>query len=349
MKRPEYYVGIDIASSFFYAAGGVVNNENWLITAKPTEFLNEYNSLPKFLHWLHRHNIKADNSVVCMEATGVYGEVLAHFLITNNYKLAIQPPLAVKRAFKPTGHKTDPVDSCQIAEYAYRFFDELRFWKPREAVLEQIKVLFSTREQFCVQVTAHLNALRALERKVIRTPLAEETHQAAIKQLRQHIKTIEEEIQRLVDNDPSHRQLVGLLMTIPGVGFLLATQMLLIFQTAPDPYNPKNLAAYIGICPYQRKSGTSVYSKPTSRRYGPSSIRKLLYLASMSVRTHQKDFKLYFLRKVAEGKSKRLVLNNIANKLLRIMCAVARSNTPYIPNYRSIHPNLFVKELLTLS
>jgi len=77
-------------------------------------------------------------------------------------------------------------------------------------------------------------------------------------------------------------------------------------------------------------------------------MRRLLYLASMSVRTHHPDFNHYFLRKAAQGKPKKVILNNIANKLLKIMFAVIRSQTPYIPGYRSVNP-IFLKKALTVS
>ena len=124
MQKPENYVGIDVASTSFYAAVGKTINDDWHMLEKPRKFENEYDSLPQFLAWLQQHHIKPQNAIICMEATGVYNEVLAHFLVTNGYALAIQPPLEVKRAFKPVGHKSDPVDSGQIAEYAFRFFDE---------------------------------------------------------------------------------------------------------------------------------------------------------------------------------------------------------------------------------
>jgi transposase len=121
--------------------------------------------------------------------------------------------------------------------------------------------------------------------------------------------------------------------------------------SAPEPYNPKALAAYIGICPYENSSGSSRHKKPTSRHYGPSPMRRLIHLAAMSVRQHAPAFKRYFLRKLAEGKPKQLILNNIANKLLKIVCAVARTRTPYIPGYRSVHPQLLttIKQPLTTS
>ena len=104
--------------------------------------------------------------------------------------------------------------------------------------------------------------------------------------------------------------------------------------------DPRDIASHLGLSPCKYESGTSVYKRPRSRGYGHSRSRKLLYLAALSLRTHNKDFKYYFLRKVQEGKSKRLVLNNISNRLLRIICAVVRNQQDFISNYKSVNPML---------
>lgn len=347
MNKPDYFVGIDIASATFTSAIGSMG-EKWQILVKPVQFANEYDSFSKYMKWLQDHGVKPGNSVICMEATGVYNEILAHFLIANQYKVAIEPPLKVKRAFHPEGHKSDPVDSCQISEYAYRFWDELSLWKPREEILEQIKTLLTAREQFVTEKTGHQNALKALERKKVRTHLAESMHQKMISELKEYIHGIEEEIRHLVDQDPDFRNMIRLLISIPGVGLLLAAQILVVIHSAPMPLSPKTLAAFAGICPYEDSSGTSINHRPTSRHYGPPGLRKLLFLAALSISTHNPQFRIYFLRKVQEGKPKQLVINNIANKLLKVIVAVVRTNTPFIPNYRSVNPGL-LKMALTKS
>ena len=347
MDKPHFFVGIDIASATFTSAVGVMG-EKWQIVVRPATFANQYDSFAKYMQWLQEHGVRPENSVICMEATGVYNEVLAHFLVANLFVVAIEPPLKVKRAFKPAGHKSDPVDSTQIAEYAYRFWDELTPWKPREEILEQIRTLLTVREQLVVERAGHLNALQALQRKVVHTPLAEKIHQKAIQELKNHILELEAEIQRLIDQDPDFRQMVALLVSIPGVGLLLAAHMLVIFQTVSQPFSSKSLAAFIGICPYDDKSGSSINHASTSRHYGPPALRKLLFLAALSLRTHNLQFRTYFLRKTQEGKPKQLVINNIANKLLKIMVAVIRSKTQFIPNYRSVNPGL-LKLALTKS
>jgi transposase len=341
MFRPELYVGVDIGSETFTASiGKFEEKEGWRITANPMTFENDYDALNKFLSWLNENKAQAHNCVVCMEATGVYGEALAYFMSTNGYKMVIEAPLKVKRTFDPEGHKSDPVDSRQIAEYAYRFFDELRPWKPKKEAIEQLKTLLTVREQLVEQRTAHKNANKAIKRKMVRTPLAENVHEKSIEELTKHIKAVEKEIKRLIDDDPSSRDLHNLIVSVPGVGSILATFFVLTFYSAPEPFNPKALAAYIGICPYENTSGISRNKKSTSRRYGPSMMRRFLHLAAMSARTHCPKFQKYFLRKLAEGKPKQLILNNIKNKLVKIVCAIARTKTPYIAGHRSIHPQL---------
>jgi transposase len=340
MKRPKYYVGVDISAENFMVA---VGEEPWRVVAKGEEFRNKMEGYEKMKAWMEKRGIGVENAVLCMEATGVYGEELAYYLQAKGYRIVVEAPLKVKRAFMPAGHKNDQVDSQQIAEYAYRFYDELVYWKPREEILEQIKVFLAIREQYVVQKTGHLNALNALKRKVVETPLAEALHERSIDQIKKNIKEIDAEIRRLIDQDPKYRNMIRLLMSVPGVGFLLASNMLLIIESAPDEFTSKQMAAYIGICPYEHRSGNSVYKPDSSRHHGPTKVRKLLYLASLSVRTHQPAFQKYFLRKVDEGKPKKVVLNNIANKLVKIMCAVVKSQTPYISNYRSVHPALLLR------
>jgi transposase len=157
-----------------------------------------------------------------------------------------------------------------------------------------------------------------------------------IAQLTAHIREIEREIKRLIDSNSEIASM--LVLSIPGVGLLLASNLLVISRGFSRLPEARQLASYLGICPHEHTSGTSVYRRPRSSGFGPPRMRKLLHLSSMSLRCHDARFGQYFARKCAEGKPPRLVLNNIANKLVRIICGVMRSGTPYSASYRSVHP-----------
>jgi len=336
MGHPRYVVGIDIAAETFTAT--VLSPPDQIILVSEL-VSNGPEGYQRFLSELKQHHVGRKSSVIVMEATGVYGEQLCYFLHAKGYQMAVEPPNAVKKAFR-FKQKNDTVDSRQIAEYGYRFFDTLRYWKPRTEILEQIQTLLTTREQLVKQRTASQNALQMLRRKVVQTPLAMTTYEENVQRLGEQIKRIDQAIKELIDQDPTLRQKGNLADKVPGVGLLLVANLMVITDGFCHHVDPKSLAAYLGICPYEHTSGTSVRRKDRSDRRGTGRIRKLLYLASLSVKEHNRPFKAYFYRKVAEGKSQRLVLNNIANRLLKVICATVKSEIPYHENYRSIHPAL---------
>jgi transposase len=339
MTSFQSFVGVDIASTSFVACIGTAP---WKLTVKPVKFENNEDGFVSFLGWLKEYNLKAESTVVCMEATGVYSEGLAYFLYASGYSVAVESPLNIQRKFPANASKTDALDCQYIAEYACRYVDKLSLWQPRAEILEHVKVLLTTRTHFSVQLTGHKNALHAVNRKKVSSALAKQAHQTMMEQIAKQIKAIDQEIRRLIDSDPTFKQTLLLLLSVPGIGLQLAAHLLIHMQETLDP---KVLASFIGICPLRHESGSSVFSPPTSRHYGPSVLRKLLYLAACSVRTHKPPFRLYFFRKVAQGKHKKLVLNNIQNKILKLACAVVRSQKPYIPNYVAVNPLALQKSL----
>ena len=338
MPKNTFFIGLDIACDDFVASI-YQDPEKPVITKESIK--NNPDGFNMLISWFKEHNIDQANSVICMEATGVYSEAIAHYLATYGFKVSVEPPLKVKRAFDPVGHKTDAVDSKQISEYAYRYADELRFWHPKGDIVEKIKHLLTAREQFTKQSTAIQNAMASYERHVIQVPLIVKAHQQTLKELKKHIKDIDKELDRLMRQNPTISQMSNQLKSIPGVGLLLASNLIAITGAFNDISGYKTLAAFLGICPYQHKSGKSVYRQPHIRNFGPTYTRKLLMLAARSIATHNMPFRKYYMRKLAEGKAKQLVLNNIANKIIKLSCALIKSNTEYIENYRSVNPLCF--------
>jgi transposase len=336
MENKNYFIGIDISSESFtvsvYSA-----TDNKIITLEKN-IPNTIDGFKNFTDWLHKQRIDKHTCIICMEATGIYGEALSYFLCSQGYSVAVEPPLKIKRAFKLSTHKNDKVDSQQIAQYCRRFTDELHYWSPKSEILEQINTLLTLREQFVTQVIANQNVLKNFQRRYVQTPLANSMVEKTIENLKENIKNIDKQINNLINKDTDYKQMVNLLKSIPGVGMFLAANLLVLTNGFQRTIDAKRIASYIGICPYEHTSGKSIKHKPRSKGFGPSVLRKLLHLASLSLRKHNDDSKKYFFRKVAEGKAKRLVLNNMANRLLKIICAVIRDKKPYIKNLVSINP-----------
>lgn len=326
------YVGIDPASESFTAA---------LYPGPATQsFANSQAGIDAFTRWLQQQELSRESLHICIENTGVYAEVLCYQLHASGYALSLLDPRKVWKAFGDGQPKSDPLDSRKIAEYALRYADKLRLWQPQEVLVEQIRVILSTREQLVQQKTATQNTRTTLARKAIQTPAANRALEATLAHLKTEIAALEEELKRLIRSHPTLLQGVSLLMSAPGVGWLLSAQFIGLtdgFREIP-PY--RRLAQYLGISPNEHTSGTSVRKRPRSRRYGPATPRKLLHLAARSLRTHDPQTRHYFARKTTQGKPTALVLNNIANQLLKRLCAILRTQTPYIRGYRSLDPRL---------
>jgi len=334
MKNIKYIVGVDIASETFAASVSTAPDK---VFGTKDNIPNSLDGFQSYVQWLQQQGISPDKSLVCMENTGVYTEGLCYFLSACGYSVVVEAPHKVKRSFDKLT-KNDRVDSQQIAEYGWRYLDELRQWEPNDEVFEQIKTLYSTREHLTKQLTANTNALKALKRKVVQTPLAQNSYEQLNKQISENIKDIDKEIQRLIDKNPSLKYLTDLADSVPGVGKALSCCLMVITDGFSEPLDYKQTASLIGIAPHENSSGKSVRRKAHSTQHGHPAIRKLLHLAALSVAVHSEEFREYYLRKVAQGKPPMVVYNNIANKLLKMVFAVVESRTPYIKNYRSINP-----------
>ena len=181
MPKTTFYIGLDIACNDFVASIYQSPEKQVLVKESISNNPDGYNML---ISWLKNNNINKSNSIICMEATGVYSEGIAHYLVAKNFKVSVESPLKVKRAFDPIGHKTDPVDSKQIAEYAYRFKDELRFWQPKDEIVEKIRQLLVVREQFTKQKVAIKNAVHAYKLHTVQVELIKQVHQETLVELK---------------------------------------------------------------------------------------------------------------------------------------------------------------------
>lgn len=223
--------------------------------------------------------------------------------------------------------------------YAARFLDELRPWAPAEAVVEQVRTLLTMREQLVRERGAKQSALHVLHRKHYPTPLAIRIAEDAVGYLAERVQEIDREVRRLVSSHPTLGPAIALVVSVPGVGYLLAAHVCVATAGFARPLVAKRFSAWLGICPLDYESGTSVRRRASSRGYGPSAARKLLYLAAMRLVTIEGSaHQAYYRRKVAEGKKGRLVLNNVGNQVVRVVAAVLRDGVPYEVGHVSVRP-----------
>ncbi len=335
MSAYLYHIGIDVSKDSFDAAA-------FTSTSEPCFGLGAFNNTKKGIAKFHKHlktqNIMTNNSIFCIEVTGVYSELLCYQLHKFGYQVCYETPLKVKRAFKIKAHKTDSVDAQQIAEYAFRYCDQMIRWHPKAKLIKHLDSWLVLREQLVKQQTAIRNFNKSIDKKIDSAPMACKMGKDILEYLQNNIKQIEDQMNDLVLKDKKLAEKVEILTSIPGIGKLTAINLAALLTDKPELSNYKKAAAYIGICPYRCESGTSLRKPARISHLGPTRLRKLLHLCARSACVHKDPYKSYYQRKLKNGKPKKLAINNVANKLLRVACALIESNKPFIENYQPSHP-----------
>jgi transposase len=337
MEGIQYVLGCDISNLTLVCS---VLNLNKDVILTPKEFANNAEGFTDCLAWLKKANVSTEELLVCMEHTGVYSESFCYFLFHHHIPVTLESGAKIKKSFKLVHHKTDSIDSLGIGEYAIRYADRLSYWKPRHSSVEKMKSLLSTRELLIKHRTALKNARLAYTKKIVQDDVIKGVFEKEISGLNTSIADMEQEMAAIINENEQWASMVALIKTAPGAADKLAYHLFILSDAFSQRLNYKKLSAYLRICPYQYQSGTSIKKRARSPKYSPRQLKDLLHLASRSVMTYNPAFKQYYLRKKEEGKPGWLILNNIANKLIRLLCAMVNAGVPYVPNYRSVNPIL---------
>lgn len=225
MKTMNYYLGCDISSETFTAC--LINNSG-IELIKSTEFKNTSEGFVGLENTLGKLNLQPKSIILLIESTGVYGEELCYHFSSKSYKVVIEAAQKIKNTIKASPRKNDFIDAERIAEYAYRFVDKLNLWEAPSVILDEIKSLLSLREHLVEQMTANKSALISSNRKHHKSELVQQVYQETIKLGKEQIKTIDKQIKQLIDKDNSFRHKTKLLLTVPGVGLLLASNLMVL-------------------------------------------------------------------------------------------------------------------------
>lgn len=132
----------------------------------------------------------------------------------------------------------------------------------------------------------------------------------------------------------THQDLFTRLRSIPGVGPKTAIMLVVLtggferFSSASEPFS------YAGLTPVIRQSGSSVNGRARISKIGNQKLRNLLFMCSFNAYKHNKACRELYERIVAKGKSKKLALIAVCNKLLKQAFAIAKSGLVY-DGYRS--------------
>jgi len=259
---------------------------------------------------------------VVLEATGGLERAATAALAAAGLPVAVVNPRQVRDFAKATGRlaKTDALDAAVLAH-----FGEAVQPPPRpipDAQAQALAELITRRQQLVEMRTAEQNRLGSLTGSR-RTRVA-----AHLAWLRQELADLEAELDAAIQASPVWRARDHLLQSVPGVGPVVARTLV---ADLPElgTLDRKRLAALVGVAPLNRDS-----SRFRGRRGvwgGRARVRSALYMAALVGTRRNPVLAAFYARLLAAGKPKKVALVACMHKLLRILNALLRTQTPWQP------------------
>ena len=161
MGKLKNFVGIDISKLWFDAALIKADNPSQIIHQ---QFTQKTEGFKKMQEWLLTYEVKVDNETLfCMENTGLYNAGLVNYLVKSNAHIWIEMPLRIKKACGFERGSDDKTASIKIAWYAMRHQDKVKLWQPTDNTMEKIKNLITQRDRIInaiTQLTVPINELK---------------------------------------------------------------------------------------------------------------------------------------------------------------------------------------------
>lgn len=261
--------------------------------------------------------------LVVLEATGGLEMPVASALAVAGFQVAVVNPRQVRDFAKATGRlaKTDRINADLIAHFGQAVHPVARPLPDED--LRQLRDLVTRRRQLLDLKVAETN-----RRKTARSEATRASIDAVLKTLKQQVSSIQAEIEQLIGSRPEWKQRAQLLTSAPGVGITTAA-VLLAELPELGATNRGEVAALAGVAPLNRDSGTIQGRR--SIWGGRASIRSVLYMAALVGSRHNPVLSAFYQRLLSHGKAKKVALAACMRKLLLLLNAMVRSNTPWRP------------------
>lgn len=262
-------------------------------------------------------------ALIILEATGGLELPLVGVLAAAGLPVVVINPRQVRDFAKATGQlaKTDTLDAAILAQFA-----EAVRPAPRplpDAATQALHALLTRRRQLLDMRTAEQNRLGSAPQ-----PVRQEIR-AHLAWLDRRLASLDDELGRTIRESPVWREQEQLLQSTPGVGPVLARTLL---ASVPElgTLSRKQIAALIGVAPLNRDSG---HRRGRRRVWGGrASVRAVLYMATVAASRCNPIIQAFYARLLAGGKAKKVALTACMHKLLIILNAMVKHQTPWREN-----------------
>lgn len=286
-------------------------------------FPNNPEGFARLSEWLGRQGVAQTHA--CLEATGTYGDALAAYLHAQRHTVSVVNPAQIKAYAQSVlaRTKTDRVDASLIA----RFCAERRpaAWVPLAPELRELQALVRRLESLIEMRTSEENRLSS----GISVAAVRESVEGLLAHLVEHIKKTQALIHDHIDQHPSLKRQRELLDSIPGIGETTAAALLAEVSNFAQYRSARQVAAFAGLVPRERQSGSSVRGRVRLSKIGNARLRRALYFPAITALRCSPFFQAWAKGLRDRGKSKMAVIGAAMRKLVHLAYGVLKTGKPF--------------------
>jgi transposase len=306
MAGKAVYVGVDVAKHILDLA---VHNSK-----ETRQFNNDHKGITSAIRYI----AGLRPAKIILEATGNYEIPLVAELQANRLPVVIVNPRQVRDFARATGvlAKTDRIDARILALFGLQVQPEVRLLPDQKT--RELSSFLARRRQLIEMLTAENN--RLLQADINIRP-GIKIH---ITWLEEAIAAINDYLDQQIQSSPSWLEKDNLLKSVPGVGKVVSTTLLIELPEL-GKLSRRKIAALVGVAPLNRDSGT-LRGKRTVWG-GRAKLRAVLYMAALVGVRHNPVIAAFYERLLKAGKAKKVALVACMRKLLTILNAMIRSKT----------------------
>lgn len=309
----RFWVGIDVSKRKLDVA--LLNDAG---KVKSKSLANDPAGFAALMTWLKERGASAVSTHVCMESTGTYSDGCATAFADAGWLVSVVNP-AQPKSFGQSElnrNKTDEMDAALLARYCSKM--EPPAWQPPPMEFRKLRSLVDRMQALKDMHQQEANRLEAT------------VEVAAQQSIKEHLTWLDARIAEL-DKDidehiDGHKETLGrdaqLLTSIPGIGKTTAAKVLGLLGDLRRFSSGKALAAFIGVTPKRRESGTSVRGPSGIGRAGHPRIRHALFMPTLVAARYNPMIKAFRNRLVAAGKPKKSAALASMHKLVHLMHAI---------------------------
>lgn len=332
-KVVKQVAGIDVAQKELVVTLGRMLDDFSIELFSYKVFKNNDSGVKLLVDWVNKLTDYEVPVRYVMEATGVYHQKFAYYLVDNGCEISIVLPNKISNYIRTLELKTITDKTCSQAIAQFGLERKLDKWAKPKSIYKELQQLTRERDQIVQERSVIKNQIHAEKTESEPNQKSLERMQARIRFLNSQEKEIKADITDIVSKDSDLKQVINNITTIPGVGELTAVIVLAETNGFELIRNKSQLSSYAGLDVKEKQSGTSVKGKPRISKKGNRNLRKSMHLPSLTAVKWDENFKNIYAKLISKNGIKMKALVAVQRKILELIYILFKNETVYDKEY----------------